>query len=140
MDRRRVAVVLTGVGKRYDIVSAFSEHATTIAVDPSPLAPARYAADVEREEPEAWAAWRRGGADFRFPEGESLAEHQERVLAGLDAVRAGPEPALVVSHGGTIRAIAAARHPRGLDAFHELDVPNAALIDLDDPGRWIDGA
>jgi len=96
-------------------------------------------ADVEREEPEAWAAWRRGGADFRFPEGESLAEHQERVLAGLDAVRAGPEPALVVSHGGTIRALAAARHPRGLDAFHELDVPNATLIDLDDPGRWIDG-
>ena len=47
-------------------------------------------ADVEREEPEAWAAWRRGGADFRFPEGESLAEHQERVLAGLDAVRSGP--------------------------------------------------
>ena len=95
--------------------------------------------DIEREEPEAWAAWRRGGADFRFPEGESLAEHQERVLAGLDAVRAGPEPALLVSHGGTIRAIAAARHPRGLDAFHELDVPNATLIDLDDPGRWIDG-
>jgi len=46
MDRRPVAVVLTGVGKRYDIVSAFSAHATTIAVDPSPLAPARYAADV----------------------------------------------------------------------------------------------
>ncbi len=46
MDARRVAVVLTGVGKRYDIVSAFSAHAFTIAVDPSPLAPARYAADV----------------------------------------------------------------------------------------------
>ena len=46
MDRRDVAVVLTGVGKRYDIVSAFSAHAFTIAVDPSPLAPARYAADV----------------------------------------------------------------------------------------------
>ena len=96
-------------------------------------------ADIEREEPEAWAQWRRGGEDFRFPGGESLVEHQERVLAGLDAVRAGPEPALVVSHGGTIRALAAARHPRGLDAFHELDVPNATLIDLDDPGRWIDG-
>ena len=63
--------------------------------------------DIEAEEPEAWAAWRRGGADFRFPEGESLREHQERVLAGLDAVRAGPQPALVVAHGGTIRAIAA---------------------------------
>jgi carbamoyl-phosphate synthase large subunit len=46
MDARRVAVVLTGVGKRYDIVSAFAEHAFTVAVDPSPLAPARYAADV----------------------------------------------------------------------------------------------
>ena len=39
-------VLLTGVGKRYDIVSAFAEHARTIAADPSPLAPAQYAADV----------------------------------------------------------------------------------------------
>ena len=46
MDARRVAVVLTGVGKRYDIVSAFSAHAFTVAVDPNPLAPARYAADA----------------------------------------------------------------------------------------------
>ncbi len=38
------AVLLTGVGKRYDIVSAFAQHAFTIAADPSPLAPARYAA------------------------------------------------------------------------------------------------
>jgi carbamoyl-phosphate synthase large subunit len=42
----RVAVLLTGVGKRYDIVSAFAQHAFVIAADPSPLAPARYAADV----------------------------------------------------------------------------------------------
>jgi carbamoyl-phosphate synthase large subunit len=39
-----VAVVLTGVGKRYDIVSAFAQHATVVAADPSPLAPAQYAA------------------------------------------------------------------------------------------------
>ena len=43
---RDVAILLTGVGKRYDIVSAFAEHAFVIAADPSPLAPARYAADV----------------------------------------------------------------------------------------------
>jgi carbamoyl-phosphate synthase large subunit len=42
----RVAVLLTGVGKRYDIVSAFAEHAFVVAADPSPLAPARYAAHV----------------------------------------------------------------------------------------------
>ena len=39
------AILLTGVGKRYDIVSAFTQHATTVAADPSPLAPAQYAAD-----------------------------------------------------------------------------------------------
>lgn len=42
--RRDVAVLLTGVGKRYDIVSAFAQHATTVAADPNPLAPAQYAA------------------------------------------------------------------------------------------------
>src|SRR3954471_16917566 len=46
-----IAVLLTGVGKRYDIVSAFAEHAFTIACDPSPLAPARYAAHVRAAPP-----------------------------------------------------------------------------------------
>ena len=46
MEAGRVAVLLTGVGKRYDIVSAFAQHAFVVAADPSPLAPARYAADV----------------------------------------------------------------------------------------------
>ncbi len=46
MATDRIAVLLTGVGKRYDIVTAFAQHATVIAADPSPLAPARYAADV----------------------------------------------------------------------------------------------
>jgi carbamoyl-phosphate synthase large subunit len=46
LARTDVAVLLTGVGKRYDIVSAFAQHAFTIAADPSPLAPAQYAADL----------------------------------------------------------------------------------------------
>jgi carbamoyl-phosphate synthase large subunit len=45
MARKSVAILLTGVGKRYDIVSAFAQHATVVAADPSPLAPAQYAAD-----------------------------------------------------------------------------------------------
>ena len=40
------AVLLTGVGKRHDIVSAFARHVFTIAADPNPLAPAQYAADL----------------------------------------------------------------------------------------------
>jgi carbamoyl-phosphate synthase large subunit len=45
-DRRAAgpSVLLTGVGKRYDIVSAFAQHATVVAADPNPLAPAQYAA------------------------------------------------------------------------------------------------
>src|SRR3954452_15938524 len=38
------AVLLTGVGKRYDIVASFAQHATVVAADPNPLAPAQYAA------------------------------------------------------------------------------------------------
>jgi carbamoyl-phosphate synthase large subunit len=45
------AIMLTGVGKRYDIVSCFAAHATVVAVDPNPLAPARYAAQVRASAP-----------------------------------------------------------------------------------------
>jgi carbamoyl-phosphate synthase large subunit len=44
MAASETAVLLTGVGKRYDIVSAFAQHATVVAADPNPLAPAQYAA------------------------------------------------------------------------------------------------
>ncbi len=86
--------------------------------------------EIEREEPELWAAWRRGGAEFRFPGGESLAEHADRVAAALTDVRAGALPALCVCHGGTIRCAFALASPRGLDSFHELDVPNAQPLEL----------
>ena len=86
--------------------------------------------EIEREDPELWAAWRRAGATFRFPGGESLSEHLERVSAAFDEIGAGPLPALVVCHGGTIRCAFARSDPRGLDAFHELEVPNAEIMRL----------
>jgi carbamoyl-phosphate synthase large subunit len=45
------AVLLTGVGKRYDIVAAFAQHTTVVAADPNPLAPAQYAAQVRTPVP-----------------------------------------------------------------------------------------
>lgn len=87
--------------------------------------------DLEREEPALYAAWRRAGAAFRFPGGESLQEHSDRVAAALrDIHAAGPLPALVVCHRGSIRAVLCRRDPRGLDAFHEYDVPNAGVVEL----------
>jgi broad specificity phosphatase PhoE len=87
-------------------------------------------ADVERAEPELYAAWRRGG-NFRFPGGESLLEQQERVTAALTDIHgAGALPALVVCHGGCIRVMLCVRDSRGLDAFHDFDVPNVAVVPL----------
>jgi len=45
------AVLLTGVGKRYDIVSSFAQHTKLVAADPNPLAPAQYAATVRTSVP-----------------------------------------------------------------------------------------
>lgn len=85
--------------------------------------------DIEREQPDRYAAWRRAGEQFRFPGGESLLEQQQRVLAALEDVRAaGEAPALVVCHGGSIRVVLCTRDPRGLYAFHDFEVPNVALI------------
>lgn len=83
---------------------------------------------VERDEPEGWAAWRAAGPDFRFPEGESLAEQQERVIATIADARHEAQPALLVCHGGCIRTVLCAGDPRGLAAFHEWEVPNTALV------------
>jgi broad specificity phosphatase PhoE len=87
--------------------------------------------EIKRSEPEAFAAWMRGGASWRFPGGESLLEQQERVLAALADIRgAGALPALAVCHGGSIRVVLCSRDPRGLDAFHDFEVPNVAVVPL----------
>jgi carbamoyl-phosphate synthase large subunit len=49
--RTSPAILLTGAGKRYDIVSCFARLTTTIVADPSPLAPAQYAAQVRASVP-----------------------------------------------------------------------------------------
>jgi broad specificity phosphatase PhoE len=87
--------------------------------------------DIRRDDPRGYAAWMRAGAGFRFPGGESLLEHSDRVWSCLEDIRAaGPLPALVVCHRGSIRTVLCRRDPRGLDAFHEYDVPNTGLIEL----------
>ena len=84
--------------------------------------------DVAREEPEETDAYARAGDDWRFPGGESLYEHQQRVSACVEQIRGtGELPALAVAHGGSIRAMLCLTNPRGLAAFHEYKVPNVAL-------------
>jgi probable phosphoglycerate mutase len=86
--------------------------------------------DVQREDPEGWARYLRGG-DWRFPGGESLPEQSARVEAALADIAAATEgDALVVCHRGVIRVALAVRQPAGLGGFHEIVVPNGALVTL----------
>jgi probable phosphoglycerate mutase len=85
--------------------------------------------DIERDEPETWAAWRRGEAGFRFPGGESLAEHVARVGEALGEVE---QPALVICHGGTVRAALVATGRNALGEFQSIRVPNAELVTIED--------
>ena len=87
--------------------------------------------EVARDDPDGYAGWLRAGPGFRFPGGESLQEHADRVWEALEEIRGcGALPALVVCHRGSIRTVMCRRDPRGLDAFHEYDVPNTGVVDL----------
>ena len=87
--------------------------------------------EIAREDPDGYAAWLRAGPDFRFPGGESLQEHSDRVWEALQEIRsAAPLPALVVCHRGSIRTVLCRADPRGLDAFHEYDVANTGVVEL----------
>ena len=63
--------------------------------------------------PEGYARWRAVDPAFRFPNGESVAEQAARMAAALADVAAGPLPALVVTHGGSIRSVSALERPHG---------------------------
>ncbi len=87
--------------------------------------------DVAREDPDGWAAYHRGGEEFRFPGGESLREQMDRVIDGLvDVTQARRLPALVVCHRGVIRVALCHTQNRGLDVFHDIEVPNGSVIEL----------
>src|SRR5438270_9178474 len=97
-SERRVGVLLTGVGKRYDIVSAFAQHATVVAADPNPLAPAQYAAHHRRavpriDDPEYVAALRALCDEFGVGAVVPLTDLDLEVLAVARA--AGELPAFV---------------------------------------------
>ena len=87
----------------------------------------RLSADIDADHPGALAAWRAVDPGFRFPGGESVPELAARVAASLADIGAGPLPALVVTHGGSIRAVHGIAVPGGADANCELHRVPASL-------------
>lgn len=122
--RQTADVVGAALGLEPRPDARFAEHDTGDWTD-------RLKADVEAEDPDAWAAYLRGGAGWTFPGGENLEAFMERVVDALVAVtQAKRLPALVVCHRGVIRAAQSHTDIRGLDTFHAWPVPNGALIAL----------
>jgi len=95
---------------------------------------ARLFAEIMLEEADAWRRYREHPEDFRFPAGESLADQQRRVLSALrDAARDG-RPALLVTHGGSIRLVRCFLEGRGLAAFHETRTSNGGVDEIEAAG------
>jgi alpha-ribazole phosphatase len=78
-------------------------------------------AEIEQSEPELFRAWMETPTAVRFPGGESYGDLRVRALRALDAVRAAHESAVVVTHGGVIRA--------GVAGW--LELPDHAIFRLD---------
>jgi broad specificity phosphatase PhoE len=75
--------------------------------------------------PALFEAFERGDPEFAFPGGESLRSQIERTRLALDVVAAGPVPALVIAHAGTIRAALLALNR---DVPPERALPHGTLI------------
>jgi broad specificity phosphatase PhoE len=119
--RETAAIVAAAIGLEPVPDARFAETDTGEWTD-------RFFDEVAEADPERYAAWRRGDPEFAFPGGESFAHQQQRVLEGIEDVRRGARPALVVCHRGSIRLALAALH--GDDAQRTATVPNAALVEL----------
>ena len=91
----------------------------------------RLVAELANESPELLAAFVAADPSFRFPGGESLAEQLQRTRSALATVAAGPLPALVVAHAGTIRAALA---DSGAPVPPESALAHGAPVELPLPG------
>ena len=76
--------------------------------------------EIEQTEPELFRAWMETPTSVRFPGGESYTDVRSRALTAYDEIRAAHGCAVVVSHGGVIRA--------GLGAW--LRMPDEAIFFL----------
>ena len=77
--------------------------------------------EIEAALPELYRAWMETPTLVRFPGGESFADLRARALPALDRIRLAHESALVVTHGGIIRAALA----------DWLGVPDEAIFRFD---------
>ncbi len=99
----------------------------------------RTMAEFEREEPEAHAHFRSGGADYVIPGGESARQRHERSVACAEEIarRHPGERVVIVTHGGPLGSLM--RHAVGLPPAgpRRFSLFNASInrFSVDD-GQW----
>jgi alpha-ribazole phosphatase len=77
--------------------------------------------EIAATDPELYRAWMEQPTTVHFPGGESFAELKVRAFEALDRIRAAHGAAVVITHGGVLRA--------GLAAW--LGMPDEAIFRLD---------
>ncbi len=87
--------------------------------------------EIERTDPELFRAWMETPTSVRFPGGESYADVRSRALAAYDEIRAAYGCAVVVSHGGVIRAGLAAWLRMPAEAIFRLGQRNCGISVVD---------
>jgi len=90
----------------------------------------RLFAEIMVEEAADWQRYREHPETFRFPGGESLADQQRRVLAALRDIARDGRPALVVTHGGSIRLAHCFLEGGGIAAFQDMKTTNGSVTDV----------
>jgi alpha-ribazole phosphatase len=91
--------------------------------------------EIEASDPVLFRAWMETPTRVRFPGGESYADLQLRGLRALDRIRSLHDFALVVTHGGIIRAALAEWLGMPDEAIFRLDQSYCGTTIVD----WLDG-
>jgi broad specificity phosphatase PhoE len=96
------------------------------------------AKEIEASDPALYQDWKTGANGFEYPDGESQAEFQTRILRGLDRLM-GSEAAsvLLVSHKGVIMTIGESLVGESLSA--ELPLGGIAAVSRGADGIWHEG-
>jgi alpha-ribazole phosphatase len=92
--------------------------------------------EIEQAEPELYRAWMETPTRVRFPGGESYADLRVRALRALDAIKAAHACAIVVTHGGVVRAGLAEWLGMPDEAIFRLGQSYGGITIVD----WLDGA
>jgi alpha-ribazole phosphatase len=91
--------------------------------------------EIAVSEPELYRAWMETPTAVRFPGGESFADLKLRAVATLERIRSADAAAVVVTHGGVLRAGVAAWLSLPDDAIFRLDARYCGVTIVD----WVDG-